>query len=160
MDIKGKPTNVSKEYVRSWASASACVLSHHGYHVDQDTLVVSLRKIVNGNEDVHGLAYRYENKIELKKSLNSAEMSIAILHEMIHRATSPDGFGENTDEKCTSTLNSRLHGDVGAIAQILIDGTYRRAAHFAHTKISYRTDDDHYDTAEDSCEGCKDKYHV
>ena len=159
MKINGKPTNVSKEYVRSWVSASACVLAHHGYIVDLDTLLVRLLdSVVSDGGAAAGASYLHHNTIEVNKHLDAASMSTVVLHEIIHRATAPDGFGEGTDEKCTSTLNARLHDDVAKIAKVLIDGTYKRAAYFAHTKISYRTDEDHYDSAEWNGAGCGDKY--
>ncbi len=49
-------------------------------------------------------------------------------------------------EKITSTLTGKLEPDIAAMANILVDGIQKRAAYFAHCKISYVPDgEDYYD---------------
>jgi len=88
--------------------------------------------------------------------LEPEAMATTILHEIVHAACG--SFGEETDEKCTSTLTARLKPDVKILAQTLVDGTYKRAGYLAHTRLSYITDDDHYDEDEDRPVGVKDRY--
>ena len=169
MKIKGKAKKVSREFIRSWASAAACVLNHHGYYIDLSTLSIKVCDLskeqvkLTGETGAAGQAAPALNRIHLEKRNSKQEMARSILHEMIHIGAWGNniaaGFGENTDEKCTSTLNARLQPQVAKLAQILINGTYERAAYFAHTKLSYRTDKDHYDEAEHATSiKTKDKY--
>ncbi len=168
MKIKGKAKRVSREFIRSWVSATACVLNHHGYYVDLETLVVkvcdlSKKKVtLTGTIGAAGMASPPINQIYLSRKNSKQQMAATVVHEMIHIGAwgnSPDsGFGDDTDEKCTSTLTARLKPQVAKLAQILINGTYKRAAYFAHTKLAYRTEDDHYDEDENNGVSTRDKY--
>ena len=55
-------------------------------------------------------------------------------------------------------MTARLKPDVNTIAQLLADGTYKRAGYLAHTKLSYVVDKDYYDEDEDLPIGVKDRY--
>ncbi len=141
--IKGRPTRCSTEYVRAWLHASACVLAYHN-KVLPPVIDVDLKpKIPNVANNIIGMWVVDSNWMILKKDLPPEKMATAILHEMIHAACGD--FGKNTDEKCCSTLTARLKPHVHALAQPLIDDTYRRAAFIAHTKLSYVVEEDHYD---------------
>jgi len=149
--IKGKPSDCSREYVRAWLHASAVVLAYHNKILPSDTLVVLVEDL-----DLMGSWTPGLSRMELRANLDPEDMATTILHEIIHAACG--SFGTNTEEKCCSTLCSKLKPEVHKLAQVLIDGTYKRAAYIAHTKLSYITDEDHYDEAEDRPIGVKDKY--
>lgn len=156
--ITGKPTQCSREYVRAWLQASACVLAYHSKHLP-DGLAIQFR-------DEHeladaGMPYigRWDgdgNRVLLLRTLEPEDMATTILHELVHAACGY--FGEETDEKCCSTLTARLKAEVKKLAEPLLEGTYKRAAYLAHTKLSYTVDEDRYDTDEDRPIGVSDRY--
>lgn len=150
-NIKGKAVKCSREYVRAWLHASACVLAYHNKLLP-DPIEVQL---VEGF-DHFGQWVESKKRIILRAEMSPEEMATTILHEVIHAACGH--FGDNTDEKCCSTLTARLKPEVHALAKPLCDGTYKRAGFIAHTKLSYRTDEDHYDTDEDRPIGVKDRF--
>jgi hypothetical protein len=95
--------------------------------------------------------------ILLDKDNDPETMAVAIVHEFVHAMCGD--FGDDTDEKCTSTLTAKLKPDIKVLADQLIEGTYRRAAYVAHTKLSYRTEGgDYYDSAQFDEMGVTDKY--
>ena len=163
-ELRGRSDHVSREFIRGWIHATTCVLAYHGYLLDLHVLTVKVRRLPG---DTFGLAYRDDYTIELSQACKREEIATTIVHECIHLALGD--FGEGTDEKCTSTLTSKLKPEIEPLATALIDGTYRRAAFIAHTKkkqgggnMAYRNpegDDDCYDTAEDAEVGVTDKYH-
>jgi hypothetical protein len=149
--IHGKADHVSKEQVRAFVLSSLIVL---GYHNLIPTLPLKITFVRSLGKNIAGDCL--DNNIRLRRSLDVEEMFTTILHEVIHSCRD---FPEETKEKCTSTLNSKLKPDVAAIAKILLDGTYKRAAYLAHTKITYKTaDKDFYDPGEDTPLGIQPKY--
>jgi hypothetical protein len=161
LKLTGQHANVPRELVRAWLHASAAVLAYHGHAIDLATLRV---KVVELEGDEGGIAYPQENRFELDSTISREEAATVVLHELIHLGCGdfcPDDASRDTDEKCTSTLTAKLKPGVAAIAQLLIDGTYKRAAYFAHTKIAYRNDPgraDYYDSDQDTPVGVTDKH--
>lgn len=157
MKLKGKPLKVSREQVRAFLHASLTVLGYHNL-TPRWPLKVSIVKRINvicidGNSAV-GL--HCQGVIKLLSSLDAEVMLMTCLHECIHACAS---FPDGTEEKCVSTLTARLKPDVSRIAAVLLEGTYKRAAFIAHTKISYQaTDGDFYDEAQHTPVGVKTKY--
>ena len=83
-----------------------------------------------------------------------------ILHEVIHAGFQ---WSDHTNEKCTSTLTSKLKPTVSSLAQTLLDNTFKNAAHIAHTRpgMGYENktgDDDYYDNDQYIKTGATDKY--
>lgn len=155
--IKGTSKPCSKEFVRAWLHASQCVLAYHGKLLPETITVHLARHPLDDDEDTLGMWLPSVREIHLVRALKPEPMATTILHEVIHAACGD--FGEDTDEKCCSTLTARLKPEVGQLAQLLIDGTYRRAAYFAHTKQSYVADDgDHYDPKQWTRVGTSDRY--
>ena len=165
MKITGKlKKRISKEYLRAWIHATAIILEYHNYPIDLKTLRVDILDLkdrvnrVDPDAGVGGLAWSGLNKIAISCWMNKENLASTIIHELIHIGCVE--FGEGTDEKCTSTLTAKLKKEIQPIAEILIEGTYRRAAYFAHTKIAYRNkgDKDFYDKSQWVKVGVKDKY--
>jgi|GEM_PF-2817131 len=150
--IRGTAMDCSREYIRAWLHASACVLAYHGKILPGE-IKVRIAYMPGGD---HGEWDAPKRTIWLHRRLDAEDMATTILHEVIHATCG--SFGADTDEKCTSTLTARLRPDVKVLAQTLVDGTYKRAGYLAHTKLSYITDEDHYDSAEDDPIGVKDRY--
>jgi hypothetical protein len=161
MKLVGKHRHVSREFVRAWLHASAAVLAYHGRTIDLATLEVRVKSMPAGED---GAAYPDANRIELDRDTTPEVAASTVLHEVIHLACGTfceDDDTRDSDEKCTSTLTSKLKPEVAPIAQLLLDGTYKRAAYIAHTKISYRNEPgqpDYYDSTEDDAVGVKDKH--
>ncbi len=158
--IKGTATKVSREFVRAWLHASLAVLSFHNYPLTRP-ITVEIRSMEGDIAKVSGTPaigrHFSDGTIHLERTLGPEKMATTVLHELIHECVGD--FGEHTHEKCTSTLTNRLKADVARLAQVLIEGTYRRAAYFAHTKLSYRaTDGDHYDGDQHLPVGAVDPY--
>jgi hypothetical protein len=153
--LKGKPVTVSREFVRAWIEATYCVLSYHRRR-PAPGLTITLtapERLPDGRAGDYGSE---DHRVRLRADLPPEVMATTILHELIHAALS---FGEDTEEKCTSTLTAKLKPTIAPVAQAILDNTYRNAAYFAHTKLSYRaTNGDHYDTAEDAPIGTEDRY--
>lgn len=165
MKITGKSKrNISKEFIRSWVYATSVVLAYHNYPIDLETLRVEikdLRKKVNKvdpDAGVGGLAWTGQNRIAISCWMRQENLASTIIHELIHIGCVD--FGEGTNEKCTSTLTAKLKKEIQPIAEILTDGTYKRAAFFAHTKIAYRNKSgkDFYDRSQWEKVGVSDKY--
>lgn len=153
-EYSGTPTTVSKEFVRAWLHATACVLAYHGKPAPEG-ITVRFWFLLYGAAD--GTWEADTLTITLQRDLDSEAMATSIVHEMIHACLGD--FGEGTDEKCTSTLTARLKPEIKVLADQLLEGTYRRAAYLAHTKLSYRSDaGDYYDSAQEQPVGAKDRY--
>lgn len=148
--LTGSPSHCSREYVRAWLQASACVLAYHNKILPP---VVRVEFVDFINEGVAGQWSPTSHKITLLRNLRPEQMATVILHEVIHAAC-----GDDTDEKCCSTLTARLKPEVQLLAQPLVDRTYKRAAFIAHTKLSYVTDEDHYDKDQWGRVGAKDRH--
>lgn len=150
--FRGKPEKVSREQVRAFLHASLAVLSYHNRHPCRTPILVVFRK---GLAD-WGLWRPFVSRIDLRSDLDHEEMLTTCLHEVIHACIR---FPEETKEKCTSTLCSKLKSDVAQIAELLVKNAYRRAAFIAHTKMSYAAKNgDHYDPCEDLPVGVTPRY--
>lgn len=150
--LKGcKAAHVSREQIRSFLNASVMILGYHNRAPAVLPVVVTVKKGM-----VH-LGYHLGGRISIRADLSPEDMLTTCLHEVIHACVR---FPDETKEKCTTTLCARLKPDVLKLAGILLEGTYRRAAYLAHTKIRYPTvNGDYYDTAEDLPLGVVGKYH-
>jgi hypothetical protein len=96
------------------------------------------------------------SRIDLRADLQPEEMLTTCVHEVIHACIS---FPAGQVEKCTTTLCSKIKADVLRIADVLLEGTYRRAAYIAHTRIHYPPKgDDFYDPDEDIPAGVVTRY--
>lgn len=150
---KGRPDACSFEFVRACLGATICILRFHNMK-GPDDLLVQFVPVVDGDRTLAGISRG--RHIELARGLATELMATTIIHELIHEFAN---FGEGTDEKCTSTLTARLKPEIVKIAQVLVDGTYKRAAYLAHTKMTYRAaGDDHYDEAQWVEAGATDPY--
>jgi hypothetical protein len=157
---------VSSEFIRAWAWATRAVLGFH--NMTESCFGQTVRVTDLSDDGWEGFYEPYPNgrntaivvpRISLHKGNSSEAMATAIVHEFIHAMCGD--FGEGTDEKCTSTLTAKLKPEVKVLADQLLDGTYRRAAFIAHTKLSYRNaegEEDYYDRAQDDEVGVTDKY--
>lgn len=152
--LTGKsPRKCSREFVRAWLHASACVLAYHGKILPRR---IDVRLVDHIEDDVSGRWNARERRILIQRTMTREGTATTILHEVIHAACG--NFGNDTDEKCCSTLTAKLKPEVQQLAQPLIDGTYRRAAYIAHTKLSYVVEDDYYDDDQWGRVGTKDPY--
>jgi len=152
--LKGKPLHVSREFVRAWIHATLSVLGYHNKLAPQGLTLVL---VWDPPGDWMGQWSELNGRVDLRADLGIEDMATTILHELIHACCGP--FGGDTEEKCTSTLTARLKPTVAAVADALLLNTYKNAAYFAHTRLSYRaTSGDHYDTDEDQPIGVKDRY--
>ncbi len=144
--IIGKAEKVSKEEIRCMVHAQATIMEFHNkkpiHPIKENTIMV---KLVDGFEgNVVGKSKR--EGIEIKKNLPFKKMFTVSCHEVIHQY---NNFPDGEREKLTTTLNARLNPTVAEIYNILIDGVYKRAGYFAHTKISYKPKGkDYYDQSE------------
>tara|TARA_B100000282_G_scaffold242672_1_gene185698 strand:+ start:591 stop:1100 length:510 start_codon:yes stop_codon:yes gene_type:complete len=158
LNIKGRHPNISLPFIRAWIQASHTVLSYHGRSFD---LYDYRFKIVDLDyRGAWGTCCRYSKVIELSTKITTPDrMGTVILHECIHAAMK---WEEGTNEKCTSTLVSKLKPTVAIIAQTLVDNTFKNAAYIAHTSkgMAYPTKDnkDFYDRNQYVNTGSKDKY--
>jgi hypothetical protein len=152
--LKGKADNVSREQVRAFLYASLVVLGYHN-RAPRLPLVVRIKKRLEPG--IAGTCLG--SYIELKANLDVEVMLTTCVHEVIHACI---GFPDATVEKCTSTLCAKIKPDVEKIARLLVDGTYKRAAYIAHTKIHYPVKEgqpDTYDQTQYKPIGVKTKYH-
>src|SRR5262245_44442612 len=158
--ITGRADHVSREQLRSFLHASLTVLAYHGLRPACRALRVSVRRRIPGTTiegGPIGAQWRPPDTIWLLADSAPEDMLTHCVHECIHASRS---FPAGTDEKCVSTLTARLKPDVARIAEVLLDGTYRRAAAVAHTQLSYvARDGDHYDPAQHRPVGVRTKYH-
>jgi len=162
--LVGKPTRVSREFVRAWVQASLAVLGFHNRHPEGPFTVFLVpaselpNLSVSGREHERAAACwsKSNQAISVNRDSSPEGMATYILHEVIHSCTGED-FGES-DEHCCSTLTARLKPDVAKLARVLLEGTYKRAAFFAHTKLSYRVSEDHYNPEQHQSVGVTDRY--
>jgi hypothetical protein len=163
--LTGTPNHVSREFVRAWLNASACVLAFHGYPIDLATLrvrVVDLSKRTNHvtGGGVGGTGCASTNTIELERSGDREWMATTILHECIHVAFG--SFEDGTNELITSTLTAKLKPTAAKLAQVLQEDDNANRAHVAHRKLSYMNEPgepDRYNDAQDERIGVTDKHH-
>ena len=159
-----KAEHVSSEFIRGWAWAARAVL---GFHKMTESCFGQTVRVADLSEGGWaGQCIREPNGpdtcikvplILLDKDNDPELMATTIVHEFINAMCG--NFGVGTEEKCTSTLTARLKPEIKVLADQLIEGTYKRAAHIAHTKMSYRTGDgDYYDKAQHAPMGVADKY--
>jgi hypothetical protein len=159
----GDAEHVTPEFIRAWCWATRAVLGFHNMTqacFGMEVLVTTLER------PVAGLMTRYPHGrdtaitaplISLDKRCRAEGMATVIVHEFIHAMCGD--FGEGTDEKCASTLTAKLKPEVQVLADQLLEGTYRRAAFIAHTKMSYKaTGEDHYDDSQYDFTGVMNKY--
>jgi len=155
--FRGKPTVLSFEEVRAMLQACFAVFCYHNAPNQLAPIAVVFKKVVD-HKDPSVIGCASGRRITLQKNLNSNSILSAIVHEMIHVFYT----GNLNQEKITSTLTAKLRADVSVIANILVENTYRRAAYFAHAKISYKPKDgkDYYDQSQyrTPCEPSVAKY--
>jgi hypothetical protein len=157
LTIKGKHQTVSKPAVRAWFQASASVLAYHNMPVQEVSVRIlpmdhpilnCPQRLANGGDKWSGWCNwgTTPMTIVINDEYNLDNLGTVILHEMIHAGCTTFGseYEHVSLEKCTSTLTAKLKPTVSALAQILLDNTYRNAAHVAHTRkgMAYRTKDD------------------
>ena len=161
--LSGKPSKVSREFVRAWLHASRTILEYHKRPLGGPIRVrlVSksrMSKVQVGDqagEKAAGTWSVSKRTMKLRRGQGRESMATVILHEMVHACCGD--FGES-NEHCTSTLTAKLKPAVAALAQVLLDGTYQRAAFLAHTKLSYQVDEDRYNDDQFDRVGLDDKY--
>lgn len=166
MQITGKmKTGISKPAIRAWLRASETVLRYHNRDVNLDYWTIeikdlsslSLTKAPNG---CWGTCHRATKVIQLHENIPTLEkLGTVILHEVIHAGFS---WASQTNEKCTSTLTGKLKPTVSSLAQIMLDATFKNAAHIAHTRqgMAYENTEgeDYYDKGQYINTGATDKY--
>lgn len=143
INLRGKADNVAREQVRAFLYASLMVLSFHNLTPTLPLIVVIKKKLKGQPDNILGTCLG--SYIELRANMTPEEMLMTCIHEVIHACYL---FPDETLEKCTSTLCAKIKEDVWSLSQILVDGTYKRAAYIAHTKIRYRVkpgQSDYYD---------------
>jgi len=151
--IHGRPRHVSLEQLRAFLTASLMVLGYH--KLDPRILPIMVR--IRRKLDVAGRYHHAIGLMELRADLDPEEMLTVVLHETIHACAR---FPSGTEEKCVSTLTARMKPDVLRIADILLHGTYKRAAFLAHAKLSYvARAGDFYDPAQHKRIGVQTRYH-
>lgn len=143
-DIQGRPKrgpsvkNISVTEVKALLHASDVILSYHGYSPVLSVITIKFIKEFKGvtktGEKIAGDASYSESFIRIEQGLNWQSMAITIIHEMIHCYID---FPYHETEANTSNLTNKLKKDILDVYNILVDGTFRRAGYFAHTKISY-----------------------
>jgi len=152
--IKGKHNKLSREEIRALFHATATILEYHNKHLESKTVEVNIipkegfkgRKTKTGT-NVVGTAklHRDPPLILMSNHQNFSNAATVIIHEMIHLYFWEE-FGDEIEEKLTSTLTAKIKQDVIDMANVIVTNTYQRAAFIAHTKMSYRPDDeDFYD---------------
>jgi hypothetical protein len=148
--LKGcKADYVSREQIRAFLYATLMVLSYHN-RAPALPLVVTIKRRMKDLGNCCG------SRIDLRADLQPEEMLTTCVHEVIHACIS---FPAGQVEKCTTTLCSKIKTDVLRIADVLLEGTYRRAAYIAHTRIHYPPKgDDFYDPDEDIPVGVVTRY--
>lgn len=156
LTITGTHQTVSKPAIRAWFQASATVLAYHNMPVQE----VSVRILPMDHPDLNSAERIAKGKrrsgwcnwgaspikIVINDEYSLDNLGSVILHEMIHAGCTT--FGSEREhvslEKCTSTLTARLKPTVSALAQTLLDNTFRNAGYIAHTRkgMAYRTPED------------------
>ena len=107
--LKGcKADHVSRERIRAFLYATLIVLSYHN-RVPTLPLVVTIKRRMKDLGNCCG------SRIELRADLQPEEMLTTCVHEVIHACIN---FPEGREEKCTTTLCSKIKADVLRIADI------------------------------------------
>lgn len=151
--ITGRPARVSREQLRAFLHAAEAVFGFHGWYPDATLEVLVRARGLDDNFD--GCWWPACSTIQLRPSLGPEPMLTAVVHEYIHACRR----FQVSEEKIVSTLTARMKPDVAKLAAVLLDGTYRRAAFIAHTKLSYPTaGPDFYDPAQHEPVGVHPKY--
>ena len=143
--IRGTCKNVSTEELRCMLQASATVLELHGKQLsnmrrhDGKIIVKLVDKKRLGKTRISkrqctGRAYRRSQRILLGEWLGFSDLFTVVVHEMMHLYIE---FPEDNSENLTCKLTAKLKPSIARVYNGLIEGYYRRAAFFAHTKISY-----------------------
>ena len=158
INIKGAHPSISRTFIRAWIQSSHTVLSYHGRSFD--LYGYEFRLVDLDYRSSWGTCHRSTKQIELSTKIRTIEqMATVVLHECIHASMK---WEDGTNEKCTSTLVSKLKPTVSIIAQTLIDSTFKNAAYIAHTSkgMAYPTKDgeDFYDKNQYVKTGVVDKY--
>ena len=166
MYIKGSmKTGVSKPAIRAWLRASETVLRYHNRDVNLDDWTIEIKdlsttKLRKAQGGCWGTCHRSSKTIQLHEGIPTLDnLGTVILHEVIHAGFKWD---DHTDEKCTSTLTSKLKPTVATLAQVMLDNTFKNAAHIAHTRkgMAYENTEgeDYYDKDQYISTGATDKY--
>ena len=167
MNIKGSmKSGISKPAIRAWLRASESVLRFHNRDVNLDEWTIIIKdlsyfKHKKAPRGAWGTCSLSRKEIELHESIpNLDDLGTVILHEVIHAGFQ---WSDNTDEKCTSTLTSKLKPTVSSLAQTLLDNTFKNAAHIAHTRdgmgyVNKTGGNDYYDKDQYIKTGATDKY--
>jgi len=153
--ITGKAVHVSREEARAWIHATLCVLAFHNKPLLRPIHISFVAQL--GSTAL----WIPSGRIKILNWVEADAIFTSIVHELIHECCGD--FEEDSDEKCTSTLTARMKQEIAPIAQRLLDGTYKRAAWIAHTKISYRRNPafhqfDYYDPDQDKPVPWKGRY--
>jgi hypothetical protein len=156
ISIRGKSTRVSKEHLRAIVFAALALLSYHNYPPPRSLVIRVSRKMRPGVMGSCRIEPRGRASVTLKSSLSPDEMLTTCVHELIHACIR---FPRRTIEACTTRLNQRIKREIDFISHLLLGDTYKRAAFFAHTKISYvAKHGDFYDPGEDTPTGTTTKF--
>ena len=159
-------TGISKPAIRAWLRASETVLRFHNRDVNLDDWTIEIknlseRKLKKAPAGCWGICTRSKKEIKLHEGIpNLDDLGTVILHEVIHAGFQ---WPDNTEEKCTSTLTSKLKPTVKVLAQTLLDNTFKNAAHIAHTRdgmgyVNKTGGNDYYDNDQYIKTGATDKY--
>lgn len=165
-DIRGSLEGISKEEIRAIFNACDVVLQYHNVKPSKSTIIVKITKrdlgLTKTGDEVAGNADFRTCVIQIRKKKREFSALVTIvLHEMIHLYFR---FPNDSEEKLTSTLTSKLKMDVVRIANVLVENTYQRAGYIAHTKISYKPkgkdfyDDKQYHKDHEQSKGAKYRY--
>lgn len=167
MQIKGSmKSGISKPAIRAWFRAAETVLRFHNRPVNLDDWTINIKDLSSfkhkkAPKGAWGTCSLSLKEIELHEGIpNLDDLGTVILHEVIHAGFQ---WADQTDEKCTSTLTSKLKPTVSSLAQTLLDNTFKNAAHIAHTRpgMGYENKTggaDYYDDNQYVKTGATDKY--
>ena len=159
MKLKGSmKSGISKPAIRAWFRASESVLRFHNRDVNLDDWTIEIKDLKP--QKAWGTCHRGSKTIEIHEDIpNLDNLGTVILHEVIHAGFK---WASQTNEKCTSTLTGKLKPTVQAIAQKMLDNTFKNAAHIAHTRegMAYENTEgeDYYDKDQWTNVGATDKY--
>jgi hypothetical protein len=148
-NIKGRAGHVSRQELRALLHATCTILSYHNIKLLTPADTICVRLVAMFEDNSAGKAFLERNEICLLAGLPYSQMATVVIHELIHLHVSY----EASEEKLTSTLTGKIKDDAIRLANVLAENTQKRAAYFAHTKISYKPADgsDFYD---------QEQYHI
>ena len=166
MKIKGSmTTGISKPAIRAWLRASETVLRYHNRDVNLSDWTIEIKdlssvKLKKSPRSCWGTCNRSSKTISLHEGIPTLEqVGTVILHEVIHAGFK---WADQTNEKCCSTLTGKLKPTVQAIAQTMLDNTFKNSAYIAHTRsgMAYENTngEDFYDQDQWTKVGATDKY--